>query len=238
MELEVDNNVTKNIVENIQIEQTRFLETNLGKAINGAIDLGIKSIFPDLVENQIIEIKDAILEQGFEEGIKQIINSSIEMGKSFAGVFTGKFENISQVQNVVKNGGILDSVSELLEFCVNLAKEKEIINSTVSNMMIQGKDTIISSISNKIEETLTNQLKSVEKLEKYCEKWNTYYGNKDFPKMETAYNNIKKYLEIVMPFENTINNARKIENVHNLIKNNNYKFDLSESEIILAEKLT
>lgn len=238
MELEIDNNVTKNIVENIQIEQTRFLETNLGKAINGAIDLGIKSIFPDLVENQIIDIKDAILEQGFEEGIKQIINSSIEMGKSFAGVFTGKFENISQVQNVVKNGGILDSVSELLEFCVNLAKEKEIINSTVANMMIQGKDTIISSISNKIEETLTNQLKSVEKLEKYCEKWNTYYGNKDFQKMETAYNNIKKYLEIVMPFENIINNARKIENVHNLIKNNNYKFDLSESEIILAEKLT
>ena len=84
---------------------------------------------------------------------------------------------------------------------------------------------------------LTDQLKAVEKLESYCGKWNDHYKNKDFYKMETAYKNIEKYLEKVMPFENTINEARKIENIHNLIKNNGKDFSISESEIKLSEKL-
>ena len=104
-------------------------------------------------------------------------------------------------------------------------------------MLKQGKNTIINSINNKIEDMLTDQLKSVEKLENYCGKWNMHYINKDFDKMETSYKNIQKYLEKVIPFENTINNARKIENMHNLIKNNGRKFSLSEQELKLLEKL-
>lgn len=237
MNLEIENNLKTEINNEIKIKQQNFLESDLGKVINAGIDIGLKSVLPDFVENQIIEIKDAIMESGFKEGLKQVINSAIDLGKSVSGIFTGKFENISQVQTAIKNGGIIDGVSELLDFSIKFAKEKGVINSTIATVLKEGKNTILNSVSNKIEDALTDQLKSVEKLESHCEKWNEHYKNQDFDKMENSIKNIKKYLDKIVPFENTINNARKIENLHTLIKNNGKRFELLEEEIKLAEKL-
>ena len=150
MELKIETESNNKINNNLEKEQKNFLETDLGKVINVGIDIGIKALLPDLIEDQIIEIKDAIMENGFKDGIKQVIDSSIEMGKSVAGIFTGKFENISQVQNAVKSGGILDNISDLLSESINYAKEKGVINSNVATMLRQCKNTIIKSISNKI----------------------------------------------------------------------------------------
>lgn len=233
LEKEVNNKYTLNLYD----KQKNFLETDLGKTINSALDIGLKAILPNLIENQIIEIKDVILKQGFKEGIKETINSGIDIGKSITGVVTGNFENISQVQLAIKNGGVLDTLSKLLDMAINLARSKNLINSSVSKILKQGKNTIISSINDKVEETLSNQLKSVEKLEKYCENWNEAYGNQDFPTMEKAYKNIENYLRKTMPLENTIKEARKIENIHNLIKNNGKDFNISTEEVSLAEKL-
>lgn len=233
LEKEVNNKYTLNLYD----KQKNFLETDLGKTINSALDIGLKAVLPNLIENQIIEIKDVILKQGFKEGIKETINSGIDIGKSITGVVTGNFENISQVQLAIKNGGVLDTLSKLLDMAINLARSKNLINNSVSKILKQGKNTIISSISDKVEETLSNQLKSVEKLEKYCQNWNKAYGKQDFSTMEKAYKNIENYLNKTMPLENTIKEARKIENVHNLIKNNGKKFNISAEEISLAEKL-
>ena len=54
--------------------------------------------------------------------------------------------------------------------------------------------------------------------------------------MKQNMNNIKKYLEKVVPLEATIKKAREIENLHSLIENNN-TFELSENQKRLAEKL-
>lgn len=230
---ELENKYSVNLYEN----QKSFLESNLGKTINSALDIGLKAALPNLIEDQVIDVKNIILEQGFKEGVKQIINSGIEIGKSITGVVTGNFENISQVQLAVKNGGILDSISQLLDVTINFAKNKNLINNSISKILKQSKNTIINSISDKIEETLTNQVKSIEKLENYCEKWKNFYESKDFSGMEKSYKNIESYLNKVMPIEKTINEARKIQNIHSLIKNNGKNFDISEQELILAEKL-
>ena len=173
-ELENKNNI------NIYEKQRSFLESDLGRTINSALDIGLKAALPNLIEDQVIEIKNTILEQGFKEGIKEVINSGIEIGKSITGVVTGNFENISQVQLAIKNGGVLDSVSKLLDMSINLAKSKNLINNSIAKILKQSKNTIINSVSDKIEETLSNQLKSLEKLEKYCDNWKVYYENRNF----------------------------------------------------------
>lgn len=61
------NNLEKN--KNIELknnaikeeEQRDFLETTLGKTINVAIDIGIRTILPDFIENQVINLKDNLL---------------------------------------------------------------------------------------------------------------------------------------------------------------------------------
>lgn len=235
--LENTNELNMNIIEKIYDAQKAFLETDIGKAVNTAVDIGIKAVLPDLIEDEIIDIKDAILENGFKEGIKEIINSGIDFGKSISGIITGKFETIEQVQIAVRNGGILDKTSDLLDYAIKFANEKGFINNSVSSLIKKGKNTIISSISNKVEETLTNQIKAVEKIEKYTNNWNIAYGIQDFEKMENAYKYIKNNLNKIIPLENIINNARKIENIHNLIKNNGQNFNLTEEELALASKL-
>lgn len=226
-----------NLNEKIHQIQEEFLESDIGKAINSAIDIGLKAALPDLIEDQIIDIKNTILENGFSDGIKEIIKSCIDTGKSTIGIVTGKFDNISQVQLAVKSGGILDSISKLLDCTIKFVTDKKFIDKNTASLIKSGKNTIISSISDKIEQTLTNQLKAVEKLEKYCENWNIAYGTQDISGMEKAYKNIKSNLNKVVPLETIINKARTIENINNLLKNNGYNFNLSEEELKLSQKL-
>lgn len=241
--LEINNNlnnkkeINQDLGQKIYEAQKSFLQTNIGKAVNSAIDIALKTVLPDLIEDEIIDIKDCILENGFKSGVEEIIKSGIDFGKSISGIITGNFETVEQIQMAVKNGGILDKTSELFDNIINLIKQKNFINNTTASLIKQGKNSIISSISNKIEETLTNQIKAVEKIEKYSKNWNIAYGTQDFEKMENAYKNIKNNLEKTIPLEKIINNARIIENVHNLIKNNGKNFNLSEEEIRLAQRL-
>lgn len=241
LDLSIENNIDKDIKQNLEDKfleiQKSFLSSTLGKAVNTALDIGLKAVMPDLIEDEIIDIKNTLLNEGFKEGVKEIINSGLDFGKSIVGIITGNFESVSQIQLAVKNGGILDNISDLLDIVLNFAKKKDLLNNNVANLIKQGKNSIISSISNKIEETLTNQIKAVEKIEKYCEKWNISYGNKDFSEMEKAYKNIKNYLSKTIPLENIINEARKIENLHSLIKSNGINFDISENEERLALRI-
>ena len=189
--MELENNVElKSFGDKLLEAQQNFLQTSIGKTINSAIDIGLKAVLPDLIEDQIIDVKNAILENGFSEGIKEIINSSINTGKSIMGIITGNFENVSQIQLAVKKGGILDKVSELLDYSINFANNKNLIDKSISNLLKNGKNSIINSISNSIEETLTKQIKAVEKLEKYCENWNIAYSVQDISGMEKAYKNL------------------------------------------------
>jgi hypothetical protein len=55
--------------------------------------------------------------------------------------------------------------------------------------------------------------------------------------MEKEYKKIEKQVSNLIPIENTINNVRTIENLHNLIKNNGQDFNLTQEQMELAEKL-
>lgn len=228
--LEFNNDVT---VE----KQNSFLESTLGKAINTGINLALRAVLPDLIESQVIEVKDVLLSQGLQEGIKTIVNSAVDLGKSAIGIFTGKFENISQVQAAVKNGGILDSTSQLLNKVIDEARKNKLINSNVATMLKRGKTMILEGVNNNIEDLMTSQIKSVEKIGKYSENWNKFYQNKDFDGMQREYKKLETELKNVIPLEQTLRNARQIENIHNLIKNNGKDFNISEEELELAKKL-
>ena len=49
---------------------------------------------------------------------------------------------------------------------------------------------------------------------------------------------IQEKLKELLPIENTLKEARVIENLHNLIKNNGQNFNLSQEQLELANLLT
>lgn len=236
-ELVLNNQIQNNINNNIVEEQDKFLKTGLGKAVNAGFDIALRAVLPDLIEEQIIDVKDVLMQEGLKEGFKTIVNSAIDLGKSAVGMFTGKFENTTQIENVVKKGGIIDSTSELLDGAINLAKKKDLLDKTTANMLTKGKNIVLNSINDSVENMLTDQIKSVEKLETNIKNWREAYKEQDINKMEKQYKKINKELTNIMPLENLIKEAREIENIHNLIKNNGNVFNLSTSQLELAKKL-
>ena len=223
--------------QNIEESQTSFLNSVLGKAINSAIDVGIKAVLPDFVEDQVINVKDNLLKYGLKDGIKQTINDALNLGKSAIGIVTGKFENIDQIQTAVKSGGIVDGISEVLDYTINKAKNKGMIKSTVANMIKSGKDVILDNVEKGIENTFKQQNTNKTELTQNIENWKKGYQEKDFAKMEKEYTKIEKEMKALVPLENTIKQIRTLENIHNLIKNNNQNFNLTKDEIELAQKL-
>ena len=230
--------IENEIIKNIQIEKNNFLNSIIGKTINNAIDIGLKSILPDLIENQIIEIKNVLLTNGLKSGIESAVENTIDFGKSAIGIFTGNFENMTQVRTAVADGGIIDTVSNVLDEVINKTYELGYINKSVSSVIKNGKNVLLENISSNIKKELDDQTNSIEKLERYVNNWKEYFENKDFGGMTKEYNKIKKQLDNIIPLENILKETREVEVVHNLIKNNGQNFDISNLEIELAEKLS
>lgn len=237
MKNNIDNeiNINNNLIN--ETEQKNFLETTLGKTINTGIDIGIRAILPDYIEEQVINIKDNLIKYGLKDGIKNSIDDALNTGKSAIGIVTGNFENISQVQEAIKSGGIIDNVSSLLDNVINKVYRDGLINSTVAKTIKQGKNSILNNVEKNIENTFNNQIKSLEHTEKYIKNWREYFNNQNYEGMEKEYKKIEKEIRNLIPIEKTINDVRIIENLHNLIKNNGQNFELSQEQIELAEKL-
>lgn len=232
MELESEiNNELK-----LENKQNNFLDTFMGKTINGAIDIGLRTILPDLIEEQIIDIKNALLENGLQEGIKTAIDSGKNFAKSFLGIFTGNFENIDQIKIAVGNGGIVDTISDVIDFSLEKIYENGSINNAIYSLIKGGKNVLINNITSNLNNELEKQSNLIGNLESNIEKWKEAYTNKNFERMNKIYKNIENNINSIIPIENVIKEIRQIENVQNFIKSKGENYEISELEKELIEK--
>lgn len=233
--MEIQNEIINGL--NIEKEQNNFFDSNIGKVINSGIDIGLRYILPDLIEEEVIEVKDALIKNGLNAGIHTAVDNIVNIGKSAAGVITGEFQNVSQIKKAVEQGGVIDTVSNIIDFATDKAKKSGLINNTVSSLIKTGKNSILNSVSNSIEKELSNQEKNIEKLEKYSNNWKEYYDNKNFEGMQKEYEKIQEKLKETIPIEEVIKEARQIETLHILIENNGKNFNISSEELELIKKI-
>ena len=227
----------ENARENFMEFQNNFLKTNIGQAINGGIDIGLKVVLPDIIEDEVIAIKDSLITEGFSAAIDTAIEESINLGKSALGIITGTFENVSQINKAIEKGGLLESISDILNTGIKWIKNKGYVKKGTANAIKKGKDTIVKIIDKNIENELEQQVEAIDKMNGYIEKWQKYYEEKNFTNMEYQYKKIKENIEKVIPIEKILIKARQVENLHELIKNNGKNFDLTIEEKELAKIL-
>ena len=118
--LYLSNNIEQ---EKLEKEQNSFLQTNLGRAINGGIDLGLRVLLPNFIEDEVISIKDSLITEGFSAAISTAIEEATNLGKSAMGLITGTFENISQVNKAIKKGALIDTISDILDTGISWAQK-------------------------------------------------------------------------------------------------------------------
>lgn len=241
MDNKIENEINQDInikEEKIEVEekQNKFLESALGKTINTGVDIALRTLLPNVVEDQVINIKNILIKEGLGEGIKTAINSAINLGKSAAGIVTGKFESISQAYTAVKSGGIIDTTSKVLDNVIKSANKNGLINNNTAKIIKGGKKVIKESISSNIEKNYLEQIDNIEKIGKYINNWQECFSNKDIKGMNREYKKINEKLENVLPLEKTLNEVEAINNIQELIKNKGGDINkLTQEEIELAK---
>lgn len=169
---------------NIEYKQKNFLETSIGKIVNTGIDIALRTVLPNAIEDEVIGIKNVIITEGFQKGLKTAVDSAINLGKSAIGIVTGKFDSVSQAYSAIKSGGIIDSISNVIDNSVKAAKQNGLINNNTANLIKKGKNAIKDCISDGIEQNFMEQVDGAEKLGKYINNWNEYLNQKDIIRYE------------------------------------------------------
>lgn len=222
----------------LENKQQNFFNSFLGKTINGTIDIGLRALLPDLIEEQIIDIKNALIENGLQEGINTAINSGKDFIKSFIGIFTGKFENIEQINIATGNGGIVDTISDGLDYSLEKIYDKGYINNTIFSIIKSGKNALLNTIEGNLNKELENQTNIFNQLNTNISEWKEAYNNKNWNLMNKIYENIENNIDKIIPLENLIKEIRKIEDIQNFIKNKGENYEISELEKELIEKFS
>ena len=234
--MELENDINNKI--ELQNKQNNFLNSFLGNAINVALDIGLRTILPDLIENQIIDIKNSLFENGLKEGVKTASEIGTNFLKSINGIFTGNFENIEQVKIAIDNGGILDTLSNIIDFSLNKISDKGYINNTIYSLIKSGKNVLLDNISEKLNNELEKQSNLIGSLEDNIKQWKNALKNEDLNSMNKIYNDIENKIDSILPIENLINEIRKIEEIQNFIKSRGNNFKISELETELLQKFS
>ena len=226
------------LIENLNLSnENSFFENTFSNIINGALEAGLRRLLPDKIENEVINVKDAFMEQGFPGAIKETINSAINIGKKLLGNESKNFENIDQIGQAFKDGKLIEGVSNTIDFVLDKIEKNNILPENITNIIKSGKNILLNCVSNDVNNELVIENKNINKLKKYTEKWKEEYNNRDFNSMEKSMKKINSIMEKIAPIESVINEAKSIENMHDLIKNNGQNFELNYEEKELAKLL-
>lgn len=223
---------------NLELDKSKndFFDTTVGKVIDNTVNIAIKALVPDIIDDQVINVKDAIIEGGFKEGLEEIKRSGTNFKESIKGIITGEFKTIEQMKIAIKDGGILDFVSLCVDKGIKCLSEKTGIDKSTLNLVSSGKDLLVNQITSSIENKFTKQLEEIERLDKYCEEWKEAYNDKDLGKINIVYEKIEDSLENVIQIESVLNKVNNIKNLNELI-NSSGNFDLTDEELNLAKKI-
>ena len=63
-DIEINSNIELDNLENLDKQQNNFLESTLGQVIDSSVDLGLRAILPNFIEDEVIEIKDTLIKEG------------------------------------------------------------------------------------------------------------------------------------------------------------------------------
>ena len=221
-EKNLNNQLTNDMKNNeISKNQNDFIGNMFKNAINFGVDLGLKSLLPDLIEDQVIDIKNSILEGGFKEGVDTLMKKVNEFKNSITGIFTGNFNNIEEIHTATKQGGIIKTVSKGLSKGIDAGVKSGAIPKSIGGILKAGKTTMLNEFSNSLESQMRKEIQKFDILNDLNKKWYDALDQRDFDKMTKYTEKISVLSKDLVKFSNIIEETKKIEELHNFIKENN-----------------
>ena len=187
--IEVKNTVNNEILneESVKIEekQNSFLESTLGKVINTGVDIALRAILPNMIEDEVIRNKKCNFEWWISRRYKNSNKCCNKYRKKYIRYIYRKiWYSITSIFSSEISDGIIDSASKIVDTAVKSAQDNNLIKSSTAKVIKKSKNVIKDCISSKIEENFMEQVDGVEKIGKYINNWNTYLNQRDLAGMK------------------------------------------------------
>lgn len=221
-----------------EIKKDINIDLKLPEMLDNALDIGLRAILPDFIEEDVIEIKNAFIQEGFIAGIEQIVKKIEDIINSIKSLFKGEFEDVDQIKKLVQKNGILSAGSSLIDTISKQLLDKKIISKKIYNMIKTGKNEILKALESELLKYYKEDENSLEKLKEDCQEWKENYTNKDYSKMKETMNKISKKIEQNKLIENIIKEARNIEKIEKYIEKSGSIENLSDNQKKFIENLT
>ena len=151
--------------------QENNLKNTIFDLANAALDFGIRAALPNFIEEDVIDIKNKFIKEGFSEGIQEIIKKASSYGTIAKDLISGNLSE-EQIKIVIEKDGILDSISNLTEGIIKKLYETELINKNTYNLLKKGKKEIVNSFEKELKnrkKRLNNSQDDSKKIEEYIE---------------------------------------------------------------------
>jgi len=218
--------------KNTLAKQNNAISEILSNVINWSIDAGIRYFLPNTIENEVIKIKNHLLNNNVQEKIKGTIENIMNIGKQKLDIGKNEISNIEQLEKILMNPDTIKIISETVS---KILEDKNI--NIVNNEKNQNNKYLSKNIENNLNNEITKQINSMKKIEEYTKDWYKNFDNKDFESMNKVYKKIKRELKNIIPLENLIKETKKIENLNQLIKSKGGDFNITKEELELANRL-
>lgn len=215
----------KSLEESLNLNENKFYQMTSNTVetaynmTNKIFDGIIRGILPDSIEDNVINIKDALELNKLSQKVATVTETIFYKKGNFNDIINS-LEIEKRTETIIKN------VNELFN-----------LKGTDISKIENSKDKINDKLKKELTDAVNKYVKSLNKNQEYMETWKHHYENKDIKNMEKEYKKIEKNMEKLLPIEKEINKIRKIENITTLIKEKGGDFNLTKEELELVNKL-
>lgn len=217
-EIELENKRNENKLINTVAKQNDNLNYILQNIINWSIDKGIKYLFPNLIGDKIVKIKNSILNSNTQEKITSGIQNIINMENKKSSISNKGNNDIQKIEEILNDPRTIEMLTEIVEKILN----------NMDNVKIKDKSIVLKDIHKNLSKDITEQINSINNINNYSKDWYNFFEKENFNSMNKSFNKIKNELKNIAPIEEIIIKTKKIENLHELVKGKGGDFNITK----------
>ena len=135
-EIELENKRNENKLINTVAKQNDNLNYILQNIINWSIDKGIKYLFPNLIGDKIVKIKNSILNSNTQEKITSGIQNIINMENKKSSISNKENNDIQKIEEILNDPRTIEMLTEIVEKILN----------NMDNVKIKDKSIVLKDI--------------------------------------------------------------------------------------------
>ena len=113
-----------------------FLRQLFGQMVNRGLDIGIRVVFPDFLENSIIEVKDAFIQEGLGSAVRTAIDQTMELGRQALDFVRRGFSSTPDAISVLDRGDVTGNISKTIDEAITKMGNNNEINPEIRNGLL------------------------------------------------------------------------------------------------------